>query len=703
MHPGSSGILSKNMTKRLLELLRRGWRKPPHVIVRWLMRQARSELDQYLAPARAQRLTPDRLLKDLKADSIDALWSRLKEAPYFSAGPISPEDYERACPGDRKRILAAAEDVMARRVDLLGSGPVDLGAHIDWHTDFKSGHTWPMVSFRRIVPVDLENPSDVKVPWELSRLQWLIPAGQAYLLTGDERYAQAVRDIVEEWIEANPFAVGVNWACTMDVALRGISLCWLFHAFKSSNTWADEEFRFRFLRLLYLHGDFTVRHLEWSDINGNHLLADAAGLTMIGLFFGDGSGPRLWQRQGWDILEGELPRQVFADGVDFEASTAYHRLVLELFLLPALHRQACGYDIPESYSAAVRCMAGFTTAYCRNNGTSPLWGDADNGRALPFGPQSMTDHRYLVAQVGIAFADSDLAAAASGPMPEVFWLLGSGAVSVSQTPAPSPSQAFPRGGVYIMRSDDDHVFIDCGPVGMAGRGGHGHNDCLSLEVSLTGVNLVTDGGTFVYSADRDERNRFRATAAHNTPMIDDAEQNRFVRPEYLWSLHDDAAPQVRHWETSAEVDRFIGAHTGYQRLPSPVTPVRAVSLEKSTHRLAVIDRLEGSGDHTVRIPYHLAPGVSAEAAEPGLCRLTTDAGTFLLVWRNHEDWNTELEDGWVSPSYGIKLPASVLIFSRAGPVKPLMVGIMPEAAAPSDPNQWLAEAADTLLAVDPKS
>jgi len=62
--------------------------------------------------------------------------------------------------------------------------------------------------------IDYRNPerrSDVKFPWEVSRIQWLIPAGQAYLLTGNEIYARAVRQVIEQWIVANPYAYGVNW------------------------------------------------------------------------------------------------------------------------------------------------------------------------------------------------------------------------------------------------------------------------------------------------------------------------------------------------------------------------------------------------------------------------------------------------------------------------------------------------------------
>ena len=291
------------MTKRMFELLRRGWGRPPHVIIRWLVGQARSELDQRLARRRSRRMTPRKLLAAVKGESLDSLWARLAESPFAPfTEPIPAGDYEKICPGDGARIIEAAEKAVERRVDLLGSGEVALGRPIQWHKDFKSGYSWPMALFRRLDVLALDRDSDVKVPWELSRLQWLIPAGQAYLLTGDERYAEAARQVIEEWAEANPLARGVNWACTMDVALRGIALVWLFHVFHRSAQWWDSDFRGDFLKLLYLHGDFTSRHLEWSDVNGNHLLADAAGLVVMGLFFGPGNGPRSWQRQGWKIL-----------------------------------------------------------------------------------------------------------------------------------------------------------------------------------------------------------------------------------------------------------------------------------------------------------------------------------------------------------------------------------------------------------------
>lgn len=682
------------MTKRLLELIRRGWRKPPQVILRWLARQIAAELEQLRAPARARALTPDRLLGLLGGQSLDSLWSRLGDAPFpFLTRPVAEDDYEAACPGDRARITAAAEDAVQHRVNLLGSGPVDLGAPIPWHKDFKSGHSWPIVPSRRINVLDLDRDSDIKVPWELSRLQWLIPAGQAYLLGGDERYARTVRDVIENWADANPLGHGVNWACTMDVAMRGIALVWFFKVFHQSAAWHDYRFRTDFLKLLYLHVDFTARHLEWSDVNGNHLAANAAGLVVMGLFLGGGETPQSWSERGWEILTDELPKQVFLDGVDFEVSAAYHRLVTELFAMPALYRRAAGLEVAEDYVERLCKMAAFTAAYSRTDGMSPLWGDADDGRALPFGGQDLGDHRYLIAIIGQAFGGETLAAMASGPKGEVFWTLGPDAVDkISAKPQFPGSQAFRDGGVYIMRNGEDHVFIDCGAVGMDGRGGHGHNDCLSFEAALMGVPLITDCGAYLYSADPAWRNDFRSTGFHNTPVIGGEEQNRFVHPEYLWSLHDDAEPDVRHWSTGVDEDRFVGAHLGYRRLSAPVTPVRGIMLDKSGHRIVIADRFEGDGEHGLRIPYHFAPGVEARQDGPGQWRLSAGKQDFVLVSDNGDDWTANLGDGWVSTSYGVKHPAKVLNFTRRGALKPLAIAIMPALGAPDDPAAWLAEA-----------
>jgi len=682
------------MTKRFIEFLRRGWRRPPHVILRWLASKVFAKLRQPIDQWSARKLSTEKLLRLLGANDLNSLWLLLgKNAFPLLIKPILIDDYDTACPGDRARIISAAEDAVKHKINLLGSGPVELGPRIPWHKDFKSGHSWPNVASRHINVLDFSRNSDIKVPWELSRLQWLIPTGQAYLLSGEERYAQAVRELIKDWVTENPLGRGVNWTCAMEVALRCITLIWLFKAFHSSKAWRENKFRSIFLKLVYLHGNFVNRNLEWSDVNGNHLTTNAAGLVVVGLFFGNGNAPQYWSKRGWKILVDELPKQVFEDGVDFEASTAYHRLVTELFLLPALYRRCLGLEVEEKYSQSLCKMAEFIQAYSRSDGKCPLWGDADDGRTIPLGSQHTNDHRYLISIIGHVFGNDGLATTSSEAQAEVFWTLGPEIASKNNIASKVPSsKAFRDAGIFILRNQDDLVFVNCGPVGMAGRGGHGHNDCLSFEASLKGCPLITDCGAFVYSADPTWRNDFRSTSFHNTPIIDGKEQNRFVNPEYLWSLYDDAKPEVRHWSVSPEVDRFIGAHSGYSRLPFPVTPVRDISLDKSNHRIVIFDYFEGEGTHKLQIPYHFSLEAKPIQDGPGQWRITTEGQEFLILADMKNDWSANLEDGWVSPSYGIKHPNKVLNFYRNGPLKSLVISIMPADSLPEDPIKWLQAA-----------
>lgn len=665
---------------QLAERVRRALGKPPHVLVRRLISEARAELDRLSAPERA-RLPIRRLSKLLDAPSISELWSYLASRPYPAlTRAINPAGNAGLCAGDRQTILATADRAMRHEVDLLGSGPVDLGNKIDWHRDFKSGFDWPPRYFRDIDYGNPERRSDVKVPWELSRLQWLIPVGQAYLITEDERYAETVRTVIDDWIEQNPYARSVNWTCTMEAALRILTWTWFFHVFHGSQAWAETDFRERFLRALFLHVEFTERHLEYSDVNGNHCTADAAGLVFGGLFFGRGKKAERWQRKGWRLLAGELPRQVFPDGVDFEASVAYHRLVLELFLLPAIYRLRLGLPVDESYRSRLCDMARFSAAYSRADGTVPLWGDADDARALPFGCQPLNDHRYLSGMVGLAFDERELIDLASGPLSEAFWLFGpegaSRLKSVSQRPL--KSQAFGEGGFFVMRGDRDHVFIDCGPIGLAGRGGHGHNDCLAFEAMLDGVHLISDCGAYVYTESYAERNAFRSTAYHNTPQIDGAEINRFIQPDYLWNLHNDAQPRLITWDADEEFTIFAGSHTGYLKLQPSVTPTRIILLDHVLHSLIIFDEFDGQGKHAAEVPLHLARSVDAIVEAKGAVRLTAAGTKFRLLWSTPQDYSLRIGPARMSPRYGKVVPITRLSWtSQRADLPSLLVCVMP--------------------------
>lgn len=637
-------------------------KKPPRVILDRLISEFHAEIDRFAIGRRRKFLLADLILHTGDSDGR-ALWIRLASRPYLAwKEPVDLDDYNLRFPGDADRILNAADAALAHRVNLLGSGPVDLGDNIDWHADFKTGYRWSPKYFRDIKYNNLESRSDVKVPWELSRMQWLIPVGQAYMLTKDDRYATFIRNILLDWIEQNPMGQSVNWACTMDVALRAIVWTWFFHVFNSADAWQDEKFQKTFLCSLFLHGDFVERYIEHSDVNGNHYTADAAGMVFVGQFFDSGVSPRRWANEGWRILAAETTNQVYPDGVDFEASVPYHRLVTELFLMPALYRQAVGQQIDPGYCTVMERMGRFTSAYSRPDGIAPVWGDADDARVLPFGGQPINDHCYLANMIATGLNLPHWPDLPNKISSELFWMFGCDR-SDSKTTTIRESREFVDGGFYIMRSETDHVFIDCGPVGLAGRGGHGHNDCLSFEATLNGVPLIADCGAYLYTANYLERNRFRSTNYHNTPQIDEVEINRFVRPDYLWNLHYDAVPHCLEWCVGRDADIFCGSHTGFERLRGVERPVRTIVLDKKVHKLTVEDKIEGVGHHSVSIPFHFHPGVwVSDVGILGL-RIGTSQGTFEMHWSG-EGFALSIEEARISESYGVVAPSSRVVFRR---------------------------------------
>jgi hypothetical protein len=647
----------------LIGTARRALKKPPRYIAERAWTEAVRVSDRWRAPARAAALTDRALLAALGYASIDEAWAGLLARPYpFVPAGFTREALDAVAPGMAERILRQAEDALAHRIDLLGSGPIELGPVIDWHADYKTGRRWPPAYCHAIDYANLDEPSDVKSPWELSRLHWLIPAAQAWRLTGEERYAAGVRAVLESWIEANPYAGSVNWSCTMEPALRLLSFTWFVQACAGSAAFTDSEFRAKLLRSLYLHADFTDRYIERSDVNGNHYTADAAGLVFAGLFLGDGADARRWLQTGWSILTEEVERQVFADGVDFEASIPYHRLVMELFLLPALYGQAHGRRLPPVWRERLVAMAGFTAAYSRNDGGVPVWGDNDDARALPMAGKGLADHRYLIALTALGLDEAALLDRFSGPVDEVAGLLGPEAARgvAGQPPPPRHSEAFAEGGFYILAGGDDHVLVDCGPLGLAGRGGHGHNDLMSFEAALLGQCLVVDPGSYVYTSSPADRNAFRSTAYHNTPQLAGAEINRLIRPDYLWNLHNDAEPEVRAWRPGPEVSAMEMSHSGYARLSPPVRPVRSISLDHARHTLTIVDTFEGGG-YAAAIPLHLAPEVQPASAGSSV-RLHTPTGDYTVRWEADGDWTFAVEPARIAPSYGVLQPSHRLVW-----------------------------------------
>ncbi len=563
-------------------------------------------------------------------------------------------------PSIKRRVLMHAEDVCAHRLDVLGGGDIYFGDRIDWHCDFKTGYKWnPGVYYKDFVAPYGEG--DIKLPWELSRFQHLTVLGQAYWITEDEKYALEFKNEILDWIKSNPLKCGVNWACTMDVAIRAANWLTAWEFFRKAKTIEDEFIKI-YLKSILTHGRFIRNNLEYfEEITSNHYMSNITGLFFIACMVPEFKESEEWLDFSLKELESEMKKQVYPDGTDFEASTCYHRLVLELLFHSAILGKRRGVRFSEEFNLQLKKMFQAAIYLLKPNGMMPQIGDNDSGRFQKFEPPGVKvlDHRYLPALGAVYFEDPDLKVYDSDEIRAAVLSVfgGEGLEQFKKMKKRKiediKSHAFFDSGWFVIRDTDNYMIISCGQNGQNGFGGHAHNDKLSFELCLGGEDIFVDPGTYIYTADPDMRNLFRSTEYHNTVSLGSQEQNRWMKGNHgLFNLGNDSRPKVLEWETGDNRDIFIGEHYGYMK--QGLIHRREIEFRKKTGKFVIKDRLTGNSTSSSTALFHLAPGLrSVLQGEDELM-----IGGVRVKFQNSSD--IEISDYFYSPEYGVKEAAQVI-------------------------------------------
>jgi uncharacterized heparinase superfamily protein len=217
-------------------------------------------------------------------------------------------------------------------------------------------------------------------------------------------------------------------------------------------------------------------------------------------------------------------------------------------------------------------------------------------------------------------------------------------------------------------------------VGTKGIGTHKHNDILSLEVHLGGEDIIVDSGSFLYTSNPEAYNSTRSTTVHSTVLVDGAEQNRFL-PNKLFVLHADARLKVLSWESDHGCDSISAELNGYTPVKDLVTHRRTVTFTGDTGQVEILDHFSGpagnSASHKLIWTFPFAPGCMVEPDKDGWIitaprqhvRLSAPycdlLGESLAI-------DSKIEQGWVSPRYGVRKQAPILRWRWQGPI-PLTV------------------------------
>lgn len=465
---------------------------------------------------------------------------------------------------------------------------------IDWQLDFKSGYRWSERTWYRDVPYGHLPGVDVKVPWELARCQHLPELAKVAVLAGDrdlaERCAREVVDEICDFVAQNPPRFGVNWACPMDVGIRAANWTIAVDFLRSAGFALGEALERVLARSLLEHGRHIVENLEWTpDLRSNHYLADISGLFFIAAHLEPTPEVDAWLAFSLQELARAAEEQFYADGGNFEGSTYYHMLSLDMVswthaLLVRMPEERlarlASYDSalvtsgpglapppldPEAVRLALgRCFAAgasYAASLKRPDGVLPQIGDNDSGKFASVPLEALGE---VVGLQGVSLPDRPRIVGDAGAVERLLEAIERGELAAHRYVFTGERlrdglelACFPDSGVYRYRSMRLYLVVRCGAIGQNGAGGHDHCDQLSIELWIDGKPVVRDPGTYLYTPLPERRNEYRSAKAHFVPRVPGREPARldlglFVLPGARPGVCEYAGP-----------DAFVGWHDGY--------------------------------------------------------------------------------------------------------------------------------------------
>ncbi len=479
--------------------------------------------------------------------------------------------------------------------------------------------------------LNLFHAGDIRPIWERNRWAELPLLAQAQRLAPVANHAAQAQALLADWCHQNPAFRGPNWACGQEAALRTLHLCLALALLGAAPNPGAQA-------LLTLHAQRIAAAPGYAAAqDNNHPISEAAGLLAIGLALGQ---PPLIRR-GTARLNRHILRLVSPCGAFAQASTGYHRLLLDVVALTQWLAQHHAH--PGLSPAARTRMAAATTLLwrltCPSTGATPRLGHQDGSAFADLALAGPNDARPSLERAARLFLGHG---AGLGPEPGCAWLT---------LPTPHPGKGFTSSphwqaaGLQGWATPSARAFLRTGPL----RFRPAHADLLHLDLWDHAGNLLRDGGTGAYNPPPAQGWWLHALAGstgHNSITFNDAEQMpRLSR--FLFARWPAAGPLPQ----GGWVRDHHGNHHSRTVTPNDNTWLIEDHIAGPFRHLALRWRLAAED-------WRLTPtGITSPRAS---LSLTANAPLTL-----------SLEQGWESPAYGQVKPAPVLVARARAPVSRL--------------------------------
>lgn len=603
-------------------------------------------------------ITRSKISKAITGKKKEWYVSKLEMLSNITASTCIGDEYDK----DLKVVLENADNVLNGTIRILG-GDVEI-SNINWHKDFKSDYQWKKgLFYKKYKPTRFNTSEDVKTVWDLSRCQFLLWLGQAYMATKEEKYAKRVVELINDWITENPYRKSINWTCPMDIAIRAIN--WIYAtSMVSSSEAVNEAFLKHLFNSLFQHGKFIYSNLEYQyPFSANHYATNVMGLLYLGKLFEFTKEGGEWFRYSTKSFLYEVRTQVLPTGVHFERSISYHRLMCEIFLY--------SYDLlkriaPESVSSTdieyrIKSMIEFIDCYTKPSGNSPLFGDNDDGRILPFVERPFYDHRYLLDIAAHIFGRKTYKNCIGNVLDTIYFTKGkkeeTGITSFN-------NKIYPDAGFAILKNDDFYVMLSNTGISRyltpqmkkaAKIGTHTHLDALTFELSAGKSDFIVDAGSFTYTSDKRKRDEYRSTAKHNTLTVNNLSQYTLNPKDYFCFNGEYKDPMPIIYGETAKAQTATSSFCWQLNEGEKVEHNRSIILQDKF--IEVCDKVETNATERnyYEWNFYLATDIIAERKENEFILYSSKGDTLVMTVECNKMCYVDICECYISPSYGIEV------------------------------------------------
>ena len=321
--------------------------------------------------------------------------------------------------------------------------------------------------------------------FNLHYFEYAIPLAAKYRKTKEIRYYAKFKELLNSWIDNNSKSRNYAWE-PYTISLRIVNLLISFELFGEIFI-NDVSFYNKVFISIFSQYKYLIKNQE-KHLLGNHYFENLKTIIICSIIFNE------WKifNKYFNKLKKEINEQILEDGLHFELSLMYHKIILEgiirlSYIMSQISKERVVFFIP-----IIQKMINALVSLEKGMGKTPHFNDS-----------------------------------ADGVSKETYQLINAANRLFNITP--ELINEFTSSKYFKLYDNGIAILFDAGPIGPKYIPGHGHCDALSFEVSLNNNPIFVNSGTYQYQGEL--RNFFRSTEAHNTLLIDNKQQSE------IWAEH----------------------------------------------------------------------------------------------------------------------------------------------------------------------